>query len=78
MSVEAEPLTSGTAALRLSGSRATEARGLGRGRVWALLIVDVVAVWIALAGTYLAAEQIGTEPAVIAPSARARRARGRR
>ena len=29
--------------------------------------MDVVAVWLALAGTYLAAEQIGTEPAVIAP-----------
>jgi exopolysaccharide biosynthesis polyprenyl glycosylphosphotransferase len=69
MSVEAEPLTSGTAALRLSGSRASEARGFGRGRVWALLIVDVVAVWIALAGTYLVAEQIGTEPAVVAPRA---------
>jgi exopolysaccharide biosynthesis polyprenyl glycosylphosphotransferase len=69
MSVEAEPLTSGTAALRLSGSRVSESRGFGRGRVWALLMVDVVAVWIALAGTYLAAEQIGTEPAVVAPGA---------
>ena len=33
-------------------------------------LVDVVAVWIALAGTYIAAEQIGTEPA----GRRARRA----
>ncbi|MCQ7029749.1 hypothetical protein MRO55_24920, partial [Escherichia coli] len=62
------PLSSGTAALRLS-TRAADARGLGRGRVWGLLIIDVVAVWLALAGTYLAAEQIGTEPAVVAPGA---------
>ena len=46
----------------------SEARGLGRGRVWGLLLVDVVAVWIALAGTYVAAEQIGSEPAFIAPT----------
>ncbi|MDA0180330.1 sugar transferase [Solirubrobacter phytolaccae] len=30
-------------------------------------MVDVVAVWLALAGTYLAAEQIGDKPAVVAP-----------
>src|SRR5262245_46984588 len=69
MSVDAEPLQSGAAGLRLAGTRADDARGLGRGRVWALLIIDVVAVWLALAATYVAAEQIGSEPAVIAPGA---------
>jgi exopolysaccharide biosynthesis polyprenyl glycosylphosphotransferase len=67
MSVEAEPLTGGPAALRLP-ARASEARGLGRGRVWGLLIVDVVAVVFALAGTYLAADRIGTEAPFIAPA----------
>ena len=68
MSVETEPLTSGPTALRLTSSRATAARGrLGRGRVWGLLSVDVLAVWLSLAGTYVVAEQIGTEPAVVAP-----------
>jgi exopolysaccharide biosynthesis polyprenyl glycosylphosphotransferase len=66
MSVDAEPLQSGAAGLRLAGARANGARGLGRGRVWALLIIDVLAVWLALAATYVAAEQIGSEPAVIA------------
>ncbi|MDA0168650.1 sugar transferase [Solirubrobacter taibaiensis] len=69
MSVEAEPLSGGSAALRLSNSRAARARGFGRGRVWALLMVDIVSVWLALAGTYLAAEQIGSKPAVVAPGA---------
>jgi exopolysaccharide biosynthesis polyprenyl glycosylphosphotransferase len=70
MSVEAEPLNSGPAALPMSARKASEseARGLGRGRVWGLLLVDVVAVWIALAGTYVAAEQIGSQPAFIAPT----------
>ena len=68
MSVDAEPLHSGAAGLRLAGARAESTRGFGRGRVWALLLVDVVAVWLALAGTYLRAEQIGTEPAVVAPA----------
>ena len=68
MSVEAEPLKRGPAALHMTGSRAAEARGLGRGRVWGLLITDVLAVWLALAATYLAAEQIGDEPAFIAPT----------
>jgi FlaA1/EpsC-like NDP-sugar epimerase len=68
MSVEAEPLSSGTAALRLS-SRVSESRGLGRGRVWGLLLVDLVAVWISLAATFVAGEQIGSEPAFIAPGA---------
>lgn len=67
MSVEAEPLSGGPASLRLSSSRASSARGFGRGRVWALLMVDVVAVWLALAATFLAAEQIGDKPAVVAP-----------
>jgi exopolysaccharide biosynthesis polyprenyl glycosylphosphotransferase len=68
MSVDAEPLTSGSAALRLAGSRAEAARGrgLGRGRVRALLVVDVLAVWVSMAATYVLAEQIGP-PAVIAP-----------
>ncbi|WP_053226873.1 sugar transferase [Solirubrobacter soli] len=65
--MEAEPLTSGPAALRLP-ARASEARGLGRGRVWGLLIVDVIAVVFALAGTYLAADQIGDEAPFIAPT----------
>jgi exopolysaccharide biosynthesis polyprenyl glycosylphosphotransferase len=67
MSVEAKPLSSGAAGLRLSGSRAHDARGLGRGRVWALLVIDVLALWLALAGTFIAAEQIGSKPAVVAP-----------
>ncbi|HEY6890156.1 MAG TPA: sugar transferase [Solirubrobacter sp.] len=67
MSVEAEPLTSGPAALRLP-ARATEARGLGRGRVWGLLIVDIVAVVLALAGTYVAADRVGTKAPFIAPT----------
>jgi exopolysaccharide biosynthesis polyprenyl glycosylphosphotransferase len=67
MSVEAEPLTSGPAALRLP-ARATEARGLGRGRVWGLLIVDLVAVVLALAGTYVAADRVGTKAPFIAPA----------
>jgi exopolysaccharide biosynthesis polyprenyl glycosylphosphotransferase len=67
MSVEAEPLTSGPAALRLP-ARASEARGLGRGRVWGLLIVDLVAVVLALAGTYVAADRVGTKAPFIAPT----------
>src|SRR3954447_10301302 len=67
MTVEAEPLTSGPAALRLP-ARATEARGLGRGRVWGLLIVDLVAVVLALAGTYVAADRVGTKAPFIAPA----------
>src|SRR4051794_2465907 len=68
MSVDAEPLAGGGAALRLAGARAETARGrgLGRGRVRALLVVDVLALWIAMAVTYLLAQQIGP-PAVIAP-----------
>ena len=68
MSVETEPLASGSVALRLDGSRTQGGRRLGRGRVWGLLIVDLVAVWAATAGTYVLAELIGP-PAVIAPDA---------
>lgn len=67
MSVEAEPLGGGTATLRLPETRAVEARRFGRGRVWTLLMVDLLAVWAALAVTYVAAEQIGSKPAVVAP-----------
>src|SRR5687767_2713114 len=67
MPVEAESLSSVHTALRMP-ARANQARGLGRGRVWGLLIVDVVAVLIALAGTYLAADQVGTEAPFIAPT----------
>jgi exopolysaccharide biosynthesis polyprenyl glycosylphosphotransferase len=69
VSVDVEPLASGSAGLRLSAhSDAARGRGLHRGRVWALLIADLLAVWIAVAGTYLLAQQIGP-PAVIGPTA---------
>jgi exopolysaccharide biosynthesis polyprenyl glycosylphosphotransferase len=64
MSVDVEPLAA--AGLPHAGSLADRGRGLGRGRVWGLLIVDLLAVWVAMAGTFLLAEQIGP-PAVIAP-----------
>jgi exopolysaccharide biosynthesis polyprenyl glycosylphosphotransferase len=69
MTVEAETLAAAPVASRpLAGALADRGRGLGRGRVWGLLLVDVLAVWIAMAGTYLLAEQIGP-PAIIAPGA---------
>src|SRR4051794_24411689 len=60
---------SGSAAgLRLAvpGVDAERGRGLYRGRVLGLLAVDLLAIWVALAGTYVLAEVIGP-PAVIVP-----------
>jgi exopolysaccharide biosynthesis polyprenyl glycosylphosphotransferase len=68
MSVDVEPLASGSAGLRLgTQAEAARGRGLNRGRVLGLLLVDVLAIWIAMAATYAAAEQIGP-PAVIGPA----------
>jgi exopolysaccharide biosynthesis polyprenyl glycosylphosphotransferase len=66
MTVETESLAATPVASRPLAADADRGRGLNRGRVWGLLAVDVVAVWIALAATYVLAEQIGP-PAVIVP-----------
>jgi exopolysaccharide biosynthesis polyprenyl glycosylphosphotransferase len=70
MTVEAETLAAApVAGRRLAGSFADvdRGRGLHRGRVWGLLAVDLLAVCIALAGTFVLAQRIGP-PAVIGPS----------
>jgi len=67
--VEAETLaTTPVASRTVTLPLADEGRGFGRGRVWGLLAVDLLALWISMAGTYLLAEQIGP-PAIIAPTA---------
>jgi exopolysaccharide biosynthesis polyprenyl glycosylphosphotransferase len=68
MSVDVESLARGAGGLRLSGrADAARGRGLNRGRVWGLLIVDLLAIFMAMAGTYVLATQIGP-PAVIGPT----------
>ena len=50
MTVEAETLATKPVANRpLARTLADQGRGFGRGRVWGLLLVDVLAVWIAIA-----------------------------
>ena len=69
MSVDVEPHRGGTATVRLPASRVAAGRGLARGRVWTLLIVDVLSIWLAFGLTYTSGTHLDAVPEFVASPA---------